>query len=102
MRLRRLILVTVCAAVAAALGGVWWVKSLGPAPRGEDLALSTQVLDRNARLLRAYATPDGRWRLPVTAADVDPRLIELLLAYEDRRFREHAGVDPLAMARAAS
>ena len=25
----------------------------------------------------------------------------MLLAYEDRRFREHAGVDPLAMARAA-
>lgn len=102
MKLGRVILATVGAAVtAAALGGAWWVRSLGPPPRGEALALSTQVLDRNGKLLRPYATPDGRWRLPAQASDVDPRLFEMLLAYEDRRFREHAGVDPLAMARAA-
>ena len=60
------------------------------------MSLSTQVVDRNNKLLRAYATPDGRWRLPVTASDVDPRFVEMLLAYEDRRFRTHRGVDPLA------
>jgi penicillin-binding protein 1C len=52
--------------------------------------------------LRAYAMADGRWRLPVDAKkDVDPSYINLLLAYEDHRFREHGGVDPLALARAA-
>ena len=44
--------------------------------------------------------PDGRWRLPVAAADVDPRYLALLMAYEDRRFDRHPGVDPLALVRA--
>ena len=45
---------------------------------------------------------DGRWRLPVDAKTaVDPGYLKLLLAYEDRRFRSHAGVDPLALGRAA-
>ena len=45
---------------------------------------------------------DGRWRLPVDAkTGVDPGYLKLLLAYEDRRFRSHAGVDPLALGRAA-
>jgi penicillin-binding protein 1C len=102
MRIVRFILATGCAAMTiAALGGAWWIGSPGPAPRGEELALSTQVEDRNGALLRAYATPEGRWRLPTSVADVDPRFVEMLLAYEDRRFREHFGVDPLAMGRAA-
>jgi penicillin-binding protein 1C len=33
--------------------------------------------------------------------DVDPRFIDLLLAYEDKRFRQHIGIDPLALLRAA-
>ena len=79
----------------------WWIKSLGPVPGLADVELSTQVLDRNGQLLRAYATPEGRWRLPATVNDVDPRFVEMLQTYEDRRFRKHWGVDPLAMARAA-
>ncbi len=47
------------------------------------------MLDREGRLLRAYATADGRWRLPATVDDVDPRFLRLLLAYEDKRFYEH-------------
>src|SRR5688572_5853025 len=102
MRTARLIVTIVSAAVStAALGGAWCIVSLGPMPRGEDAALSTQVVDRNGRLLRAYATAEGRWRLPVSLGEVDHRLVNMLLAYEDRRFREHQGVDPLAMARAA-
>jgi penicillin-binding protein 1C len=61
---------------------------------------STEVLDRDGTLLRAYTVEDGRWRLPVTLAEVDPEFIELLLNFEDRRFYDHAGVDWRAMARA--
>src|SRR5271170_3640222 len=85
------------ATLAAALS---WIYSLGPAPVGKDLEFSTRVLDRNGRLLRAYATSDGRWRLPATVADVDPRFFDMLFAYEDKRFRAHHGVDPLALGRA--
>ena len=70
-----------------------------------DLAAASQgsriVVDRNGRLLRAFTTPDGRWRLPVRAGDVDPRFIAMLIAYEDRRFYSHHGVDFLSLGRAA-
>src|SRR5258705_7068675 len=45
---------------------------------------------------------DGRWRLPVDAkAGVDPSYLKILLAYEDKRFYSHHGVDPRALGRAA-
>jgi penicillin-binding protein 1C len=61
---------------------------------------STIVVDRNGQLLRPFTTDEGIWRLPVRAAEVDPRYLAMLFAYEDKRFREHGGVDLLAMARA--
>jgi penicillin-binding protein 1C len=79
-----------------------WVVSLGPLPLEQARKVSTSIVDRNGKLLRAYAMADGRWRLPVDAKTaVDPGYLKLLLAYEDRRFREHGGIDPLALGRAA-
>jgi penicillin-binding protein 1C len=79
-----------------------WVISLGPLPLAQASEVSTTILDRNGKLLRAYAMADGRWRLPVDArTGVDPGYLKLLCAYEDRRFHIHAGVDPLALGRAA-
>jgi len=86
---------------AGALAGAIWAHSLGPAPLGKNLEYSHVVLDREGRLLRAYATTEGRWRLPVSERDVDPRFLKLLFTYEDKRFREHHGIDPLSMSRAA-
>ena len=65
------------------------------------LASSVQVLDRDGALLRAYTVANGRWRLAVTPGDVDPDFAAALMAYEDKRFPTHAGVDLRAMARAA-
>jgi len=62
---------------------------------------STVVLAADGTMLRGFLTPDDKWRLPVTLKDVDPRYVRLLLAYEDRRFRDHAGVDVAAVGRAA-
>src|ERR1700734_1735283 len=87
-----------CATVVA--GAAWGAWSLGPPPLGRDLEFSKQVLDRNGKLLPAYATTDGRWRLPAKVSDVDPRFFDVLFAYEDKRFRSHHGVDPLAVMRA--
>ncbi|MGH6663662.1 MAG: penicillin-binding protein 1C [Pseudolabrys sp.] len=89
------------AAVLVALGGTAYVYSLGRPPLGKDLETSHVVLDRDGKLLRAYATTDGRWRLPATVKEVDPRFLKMLFAYEDKRFYEHDGVDMAAMARAA-
>ncbi|HYF53859.1 MAG TPA: transglycosylase domain-containing protein, partial [Salinarimonas sp.] len=88
------------------LGGaglaLWrYVDALGPIDLAAAGRRSTIVVDRDGRLLRPYAAEDGRWRLPVGVADVDPRYVAMLAAFEDRRFERHAGVDPLALLRAA-
>jgi len=89
------------AAALIAGAGVAFIVSLGPVPLGKSIAYSHVVLDREGKLLRAYATPEGRWRLPATVKDVDPRYLKLLFAYEDKHFYKHYGVDPEAIARAA-
>jgi len=76
------------AGIAAAVGvgailiaagvAAMWIGSLGPAPLGERLEFSTAVVDRDGRLLRPYATAQGRWRLPARADGVDPRYLALL------------------------
>jgi penicillin-binding protein 1C len=91
--------VWIAAAIAGAVAGL--LQAFGPAPLGRDLEVSTLVLDRNGKLLRAYLTSEGRWRLAATKDQVDPRYLDALLTYEDKRFYYHRGVDPLAMARAA-
>jgi len=75
--------------------------NIGPPPLEVVENVSTTILDRNDRLLRAFATDEGRWRLPVKLEEVDSGLVDMLIAYEDKRFYKHWGVDPLAMARAA-
>jgi len=73
---------------------------LPPVPMVDTLPVSTLVVDRTGTLLRPFTTPDGRWRLPVTLDQVDRRLIDMLIAYEDKSFRAHEGIDWGAMGRA--
>ncbi|GAA5178439.1 penicillin-binding protein 1C [Niveibacterium umoris] len=51
--------------------------------------------------LRTWPSVDGVWRYPVTAEQVSPRYLEAVLTYEDRWFRWHPGVNPVALLRAA-
>ncbi|NEW86343.1 penicillin-binding protein 1C [Rhodopseudomonas sp. WA056] len=100
--LKRGVIVSAVAVVVAAGGLFTYAVSLGPLPLDEARQTSVTVVDRHGKLLRAYAMADGRWRLPVDAAtEVDSRYLKLLLAYEDKRFYRHHGVDPLAVGRAA-
>ncbi|OZI21406.1 penicillin-binding protein 1C [Bordetella genomosp. 9] len=50
--------------------------------------------------LRNYPSRDGIWRYPVRPGDVSPAYLQTLLAYEDRWFYWHPGINPVAMARA--
>ncbi len=61
---------------------------------------SVEVLDRDGVLLRAYTVADGRWRLALAPDQVDPAYLAMLVAYEDKRFHSHAGVDPRSLVRA--
>jgi penicillin-binding protein 1C len=101
-RVRRIIGISLAFVFVAIAAFGAWIVSLGPLPLAPARQVSTTIVDRNGKLLRAYAMADGRWRLPVDAKTaVDPRYLTLLLAYEDRRFYSHPGVDPLASGRAA-
>lgn len=86
--------------VFAAALGAWLADRTWPAPLERAGRLSQVVVDRDGNLLRAFAAADGRWRLPVDVDHVDKRFVAMLLAYEDRRFHSHFGIDPLSVARA--
>ena len=75
---------------------------MGPLLLEEAKALSVTVVDRDDKLLRAYTTDDGKWRLPVDAKDVDQYYLKMLFAFEDQRFYKHRGVDAQAIARAVA
>ena len=62
--------------------------------------VSPEIVDRNGHLLRAFLTRDGYWRMKTEVRDVSPRYLEILKAYEDKRFDSHFGVDPAAILRA--
>lgn len=62
----------------------------------------TEVLARDGSLLRAFQVGDGLWRLAPPADGIDPRFLQMLVAWEDRRFDTHSGVDPRAVIRAAA
>lgn len=72
-----------------------------PPPLKQAVAVSPEVLDADGQLLRAFATPQGRWRLKTRVFDVDPQFIRMLIAYEDQRFYAHSGIDVWALGRAA-
>jgi penicillin-binding protein 1C len=94
------------AAGAVALAAIAWgafevLDRAFPPPLSEIVEVSKEVVDRDGQLLRAFAAPDGRWRLAVTLDQVDPQFVAMLIAYEDKRFWDHGGVDALALLRAA-
>ena len=63
-------------------------------------SIGTEVLDRQDRPLALLPATGGVWRFRAETAR--PLLTNLLIAVEDRRFRYHPGVDPIALARASA
>lgn len=94
----RLILIAVAPILLAlALDGLFPL----PLPALTD-DLSTVVVDRADRPLRAFPAPSGVWRFAVTHEEVAPDYFRALFAFEDRHFFRHPGVNPAAVARAAA
>ena len=82
-----------------------WLALIGavfavPLPaRPADWSVTVEYRDRQPAYV--FLSGDDKWRLPVTLDRVDPSYVTALIALEDQRFYSHAGVDPIAIVRAA-
>ena len=94
----RLVLLVLLLPVSLLIADRLWPP---PLPATDGTGQGSVVLADDGRPLRAFAGPDGVWRTPTTPDQVSPLYLQALLAYEDRRFHHHPGVDPLALVRAA-
>lgn len=92
LKTKRKFLLGVLCALAA------WYACCLPRPLF-DVPYSTLVADRNGELLGARIASDGQWRFP-PADSVPDKYAACLIAFEDRNFRYHPGVNPLSMGRA--
>lgn len=63
-----------------------------------DKPLSVVVEDRNGELLGARIAADGQWRFPLTDS-LPEKYAACVVAFEDKRFWWHPGVDPLSLGR---
>ncbi len=86
-------------AVAAALLLIW-VCLPHPQIYPPDCGWSRVLRDRNGTLLHITAAADGRYRVWTPLAGVSPHWVQATLHKEDRWFRWHPGVNPLALLRA--
>ena len=64
-----------------------------------DVPYATVVTDRYGELLGARIAADGQWRFPSNDT-VPEKFQRCIIAFEDRYFESHPGVNPLAIARA--
>ena len=61
--------------------------------------LSSILLSKEGRLLGAHISSDEQWRFP-PLKKTPHKFATAIIAFEDKRFYQHIGVDPLAIARA--
>lgn len=87
--------------VLLALAAVGWSLL----PRAElypdDLGWSRVVRDRHGTVIHLSQASDGRYRLRSRLEEISPSLVRATLLKEDRYFRRHPGVNPVAAGRAA-
>ena len=104
-RLRRFLLAA-CLFLCAATLLCLTLDRLFPPPSLTDApdpagGFAQVILAADGGLIRAF--PDERhiWRYPVRPEEVSPLYLEALIAFEDRYFYRHPGVNPIACLRAA-
>ena len=60
---------------------------------------SSTLLSEEGKLLGAHISKDGQWRFP-PLENLPEKFKKSIVAFEDKRYYQHFGVDPLAIARA--
>jgi len=88
------------AAAAVTATAIAALDAAFPLPLDRARDLSRVLVADDGAALRVSVTGDDRIRFGIRVSDVDPRFLRLLVAYEDRRFERHPGIDPFAVVRA--
>src|SRR6266478_4884508 len=80
----------------------WFVWLLLPKPPLLDgVSFSQCVRDRNGKLLRVTLTTDQKFRVWTSLQNISPAVIDATLRFEDKYYRRHPGVNPIALLRSA-
>src|SRR6478609_8164299 len=80
----------------------WFAWLLLPKPPLlEGISFSQCVRDRNGKLLRVTLTADQKFRIWTSLSNISPALIDATLQFEDKYYRYHPGVNPVALLRSA-
>jgi penicillin-binding protein 1C len=62
---------------------------------------SPLVLAADGTVLHAYLNPTQKWRMKTELSEITPALQTAIIEKEDRYFRYHFGVNPMAIVQAA-
>lgn len=76
---------------------IWWYFSIPS--QIFDVPYATVTESWDGRLLGARIASDGQWRFPPPDS-IPEKFATCLIAFEDENFRQHPGVDPVALVRA--
>src|SRR5947209_3039433 len=87
------------AILVAAVALVW--IALPRPPLLDGISFSQCVRDRNGKLLRVTLTIDQKFRVWTSLPNISPSLIDATLRFEDKYYRRHPGVNPVASLRSA-
>ena len=82
------------------IGGGFCLDKIFPLDLSRFNDRSPILLDKNGNLLSVLLAKDERFRLTVSVEEVDPKYIQQLIHYEDKRYYYHFGIDPFALIRA--
>src|SRR5437773_1877334 len=79
---------------------VIWLALPKP-PLLEGISFSQCVRNRNGKLLRVTLSADQKFRIWTPLHEISPALIDATLRFEDKYYRHHPGVNPVALMRSA-
>jgi penicillin-binding protein 1C len=78
---------------------VWF--ALPKPPLFDGISFSQCIRDRNGKLLRVTLSADQKFRIWTPLHKISPALIDATVRYEDKYYRHHPGINPVALLRAA-
>jgi len=84
---------------AVGITAIGWLCLPKP-PLLEGVSFSRKVFSRDHELLRMTLTGDDKYRIYTPLDRISPELIQAALLHEDRFYRCHFGINPVATARA--